>query len=51
MKCVMLGDRIYDRASSSELIVLDGTTKAKMDQRMNNWDRHLKTAYNAGLLF
>jgi len=45
MKKVMLGDRIYDRAESKEMIVLDGTTKHKPEQRQKNWERHLERVY------
>jgi NAD(P)H dehydrogenase (quinone) len=51
MQNIMLGDRIYDRVNSSKMIVLDGTSKASIEQRMDNWDKHLKTAYNAGFNF
>lgn len=49
MKTVMLGDRIYDRAEKKEMIMLDGTTKLKQELRKNNWEKHLKTAYNLGM--
>lgn len=49
MKNVMLGDRIFDRAEVSKMIVLDGTTKANKELRDDNWNKHLKTAYLEGL--
>lgn len=48
MEKVMIGDRIYDRANESKMIILDGTTKADMGLREKNWKRHLETAYEAG---
>lgn len=51
MRRVMLGDRIYDRAKLSRMVVLDGTSKADMDNRKNHWNTHLKTAYEEGLYF
>ncbi|MHB8124261.1 MAG: NAD(P)H-dependent oxidoreductase [Desulfitobacteriaceae bacterium] len=48
MKTIMLGDRLFDRVSESEMIVLDETMKFKTEQRTEKWDRHLKTAYEAG---
>lgn len=49
METVMLGDRIFDRAQESKMIVLDGMTKYNNEQRSDNWQRHLKTVYDAGL--
>ena len=46
METVMLGDRIFDRAKVSKMVVLDGTAKAYMESRQKNWDTHLKTAYD-----
>jgi hypothetical protein len=43
----MLGDRIFDRALESKMIVLDGMTKEN-NQRDSNWEKHIKTVYNAG---
>lgn len=48
MKTVMLGDRIFDRADESKMVVLDGTTKANMELRSNNWPKHLTTVYRLG---
>lgn len=48
MKTVMLADRIFDRAESKELIILDGTTKLNPKLRQANWDKHLKTAFEVG---
>lgn len=48
MKTVMLGDRIFDRAETKEMIILDGTTKFNPELRQANWDKHLKTAFEAG---
>jgi NAD(P)H dehydrogenase (quinone) len=47
METVMLGDRIFDRALESKMIVLDGMTKEN-NQRDSNWEKHIKTVYNAG---
>jgi len=49
MEKVMLGDRIIDRVIESKMIVLDGTSKANMEQRTKNSSKHLKTAYDAGI--
>jgi len=48
MEKVMLGDRIFDRADDSKMIILDGTSKHDMELRERNWERHLRTAYIAG---
>jgi NAD(P)H dehydrogenase (quinone) len=48
MKTVMLGDRLFDRVRSKEMIVLDSMTKYNMDTRKKNWDKHLQTAFEAG---
>lgn len=51
MERVMLGDRIFDRARTKHMIILDGTSKANPDLRSANWNKHLATAYQAGLKF
>jgi len=48
MKTVMLGDRLFDRVIEKDFIVLDATTKFDMEKRKENWDKHLKTAFEAG---
>jgi hypothetical protein len=48
MKTVMLGDRLFDRVKEKDFIVLDSTAKFDMEKRAANWDRHLKTAFEAG---
>ena len=48
MKAVMLGDRLFDRVKAKDLIILDSTTKSNMETRKANWDKHLKTAFDAG---
>ncbi|MCL2863012.1 MAG: NAD(P)H-dependent oxidoreductase [Methanimicrococcus sp.] len=48
MKTVMLGDRLFDRVKEKEFIVLDSTTKFDMEARTANWDKHLKTTFEAG---
>ena len=48
MKTVMLGDRIFDRAETKEMIILDGTTKYNLELRATNWEKHLKTAFEMG---
>ena len=45
---MMLGDRIFDRADESKMVVLDGTTKMDMELRSKNWPKHLATAYRLG---
>lgn len=47
METVMLGDRIFDRADESKMIVLDGM--APSTKRTENWKKHLKTSYEAGI--
>lgn len=49
MKTVMLGDRLFDRVKSKDMIILDSMTKYNLDSRKANWDKHLKTAFEAGL--
>ena len=48
MKTVMIGDRLFDRVYESKMIVLDDTMRLKSEQRTENWDKHIKTAYEAG---
>ncbi len=48
MKTIMLEDRIFDRATEKEMIVLDGTTRLDPELRKSNWEKHLKTAFEAG---
>ena len=48
MKTVMLGDRIFDRAETKEMIILDGTAKINPELRKANWDKHLRTAFEVG---
>jgi len=48
MEKVMLGDRIFDRADESKMVVLDGTSKLNMELLESNWDKHLNTAYELG---
>lgn len=50
MRTVMLGDRIFDRAYESNMIILDGMTKATAEIRKHNWEKHLQTAFTAGTL-
>jgi len=50
MKSIMLGDRLYDRVKEKDFIVLDSTTKFDMNAREANWDKHLKTAFEAGCM-
>ena len=50
MRTVMLGDRIFDRAYESNMIILDGMTKATAEIRKQNWEKHLLTAFKAGTL-
>ena len=48
MKTVMLGDRIFDRAETKEMIILDGTTKFNSELRAANWDKHLQYVFEKG---
>lgn len=50
METVMLGDRIFDRAIESKMIILDGMTKYDEEQRNRNWQKHLNTVYDAAKL-
>lgn len=47
MENVMLGDRMFDRVKSKEMIILGGMSR-EMETRQTNWDMHLHTAYEAG---
>ncbi len=51
MKTVMLGDRLFDRVDHKEMIILDGMSRQEGQPRAQNADRHLETAYQAGLTF
>jgi len=51
MKAVMLGDRLFDRVEDNGFIILDSTTKYNMEKRNANWEKHLNTAFEAGLNF
>lgn len=48
MKTVMLGDRLFDRVSEKDMIVLDSMTKCNRQVRKENWEKHLLTAFEAG---
>jgi NAD(P)H dehydrogenase (quinone) len=48
MKKVMLGDRIFDRAHESNMIVLDGMSKENPVLREQNREKHLQTAFLQG---
>jgi hypothetical protein len=39
---------LFDRVKEKDFIVLDETTKFDMKKRKENWDKHLKTAFEAG---
>jgi len=47
MEKVMLGDRMFDRVKSKEMIILGGMSR-EMESRKASWDEHLHTAYAAG---
>ena len=47
MERVMLGDRIFDRAESKEMIFLDGTSQFNRELRESNWNRHLRSVFEA----
>jgi NAD(P)H dehydrogenase (quinone) len=46
---VMLEDRLFDRVKTKELIILDGTSR-ETALREQNWEKHLRRAFNAGAL-
>ena len=48
MKTVMLGDRLFDRVKIKDMIILDSMTKSDLTARENNWNKHIKTAFDAG---
>lgn len=48
MEKIMLGDRIFDRAYESKMIVLDGMSKHNRKLRENNWHKHLALVYEEG---
>ena len=48
MKTVMLGDRMHDRVKEKDFVVLDSTTKMTMEKRLENWDKHMATAFEVG---
>jgi NAD(P)H dehydrogenase (quinone) len=47
MRKVMLGDRLFDRVKSREMLVLDATSR-ELPDRERNWDVHLQQAFDAG---
>lgn len=47
MKKVMIGDRIFDRAKTSDFVIFPGMSR-ELDSREQNWDKNLKTAYEKG---
>jgi NAD(P)H dehydrogenase (quinone) len=47
MKKVILGDRLFDRVRTKEMIVLDATSR-ELPDRERNWDAHLRRAFEAG---
>ena len=47
MKKVMLGDRLFGRVKQAEFIVFDNTSREN-ELREQNWDHHLKRAYEIG---
>ena len=49
MKNVMLGDRLFERATEKEMIVLDGTARNDSKLRKKNWKKNLDRIYNLGL--
>ncbi|QQO08765.1 NAD(P)H-dependent oxidoreductase [Breznakiella homolactica] len=51
MKTVMLGDRLFDRVRNKEFVVMDAMTKGTPEARRDNWNKHLKTAYDLGAEF
>ena len=48
MKTVMLGDRMFDRVKSKDMIILDSMSKYSMEARNANWNRNLEIAFEAG---
>jgi NAD(P)H dehydrogenase (quinone) len=47
MEKVMLGDRMFDRVKSKEMIILGGMSR-EMESRQTGWEKYLHTAYEAG---
>ena len=47
MEKVMLRDRIFDRAKEKEMIIFDATSR-ELKEREQNWDLHLKRAFDLG---
>jgi NAD(P)H dehydrogenase (quinone) len=47
MEKVILGDRLFDRVKTREMIVLDATSR-ELPDRERNWDAHLRRAFKAG---
>lgn len=45
----MLDDRIFDRAETKEMIILDSTATINPELHQANWDKHLKTACETGM--
>jgi NAD(P)H dehydrogenase (quinone) len=48
MRTVMIGDRLFDRVASAEMIVFDGMTKFDNELRISNREGHLKKAFELG---
>lgn len=48
MKTVMLNDRMFNRVKDKDMIILDSMTKYSLEIRQANWDKHLKTVFEAG---
>ena len=49
MRTIMLEDRIFDRATEKEMVLLGGTERSDPDLRERMAEQYLRTAYNLGL--
>ena len=47
MKKVMFGDRFFNRIRKQEFVVFDGMSR-ELEQRKQNWEQNLATAYEKG---
>jgi NAD(P)H dehydrogenase (quinone) len=50
MERVMLGDRLFDRVKTKEMVILEGTSRELAD-REENWQTYLDRAFDLGLRF
>jgi NAD(P)H dehydrogenase (quinone) len=50
MERVMLGDRLFDRVKTKEMVILEGTSR-ELAGRKENWQAYLDRAFDLGLRF